>query len=126
MKLTPKQKKFCNEYLIDLNATQAAIRSGYSKKTARSIASEHLTKPNIQEYIKSKQDKLEAKTEITLENIVKAIYGISLDAEANGDRLKANDMLMKHLGGYTADNKIDVAAHITRTIIVNPTKNKSE
>lgn len=49
--LTEKQKRFCDEYLIDLNATQAAIRAGYSEKTANVIGCENLTKPNIQEYI---------------------------------------------------------------------------
>lgn len=49
--LTPKQKRFCEEYLIDLNATQAAIRSGYSPKTARSVGAENLTKPNIKNFI---------------------------------------------------------------------------
>ncbi len=51
MDLTDKQKRFCEEYLTDLNATQAAIRSGYSKKTAAVIGQENLTKPNIQEYL---------------------------------------------------------------------------
>lgn len=50
-KLTEKQKRFCDEYLIDLNATQAAIRAGYSAKNANNIASENLAKPNIQNYI---------------------------------------------------------------------------
>ena len=45
--LTPKEQRFCDEYLIDLNATQAAIRAGYSRHTARSIGSENLTKPDI-------------------------------------------------------------------------------
>lgn len=49
--LTPKQQRFCDEYLVDLNATQAAIRAGYSKKNANNIASENLAKPNIWEYI---------------------------------------------------------------------------
>jgi phage terminase small subunit len=51
VKLTAKQQRFCDEYLIDLNATQAAIRAGYSEKNARNIASENLAKPNIREYI---------------------------------------------------------------------------
>ena len=46
-KLTPRQDLFCREYLVDYNATQAAIRAGYSEKTARSTASENLTKPDI-------------------------------------------------------------------------------
>jgi phage terminase small subunit len=59
--LSPKQQRFVEEYLIDLNATQAAIRAGYSKKTARAIASENLAKPNIQEAIaKAKQERSEA------------------------------------------------------------------
>lgn len=48
MALTDKQEMFCREYLIDLNATQAAIRAGYSDNTARKIGSENLTKPDIQ------------------------------------------------------------------------------
>lgn len=58
MALTEKQILFCNEYLIDLNATQAAIRAGYSEKSARFIGNENLTKPYIQEYIENlMQDK---------------------------------------------------------------------
>lgn len=49
--LTDKQLSFCYEYLIDLNATQAAIRAGYSKKTARKIGCENLSKPDIQDKI---------------------------------------------------------------------------
>ena len=50
-KLTKKQKLFIDEYLIDLNATQAAIRAGYSVDTASAIGCENLTKPNIQQAI---------------------------------------------------------------------------
>lgn len=50
-KLTDKQKRFCEEYVIDLNATQSAIRAGYSERTVRSIANENLTKLDIQDYI---------------------------------------------------------------------------
>ena len=51
---TDKQKRFCDEYLVDLNATQAAIRAGYSNKTAAVIGAENLIKPNIKEYIKKR------------------------------------------------------------------------
>ena len=50
-KLTEKQKRFCDEYLIDLNATQAAIRAGYSAKTAGRIGGENLKKLEIIKYI---------------------------------------------------------------------------
>lgn len=59
-KLTERQKRFCDEYLIDLNATQAAIRAGYSKKTANEIAAQNLAKLNIQSYIKKRMDAKEA------------------------------------------------------------------
>lgn len=52
--MTAKQQRFCDEYLIDLNATQAAIRAGYSKKTARQIGQENLTKLDIKEYIEKR------------------------------------------------------------------------
>ena len=62
--LTEKQKRFCDEYLVDLNGTQAAIRAGYSKKSARFIGSDHLTKPNIRAYIdKRLEDAAMSKTE---------------------------------------------------------------
>ena len=51
MALTDKQEMFCREYLVDLNATQAAIRAGYSDKTARSVGNENLTKPDIEKRI---------------------------------------------------------------------------
>lgn len=53
-KLTAKQQRFCDEYLIDLNATQAAIRAGYSQKTAAVIATENLRKPNVRDYIEKR------------------------------------------------------------------------
>lgn len=49
--MTAKQQRFCDEYLIDLNATQAAIRAGYSEKTARAMGAENMTKPAIKKYI---------------------------------------------------------------------------
>lgn len=47
MKLTPKQQRFVDEYLLDLNATQAAIRAGYSRRSARQIGAENMSKPAI-------------------------------------------------------------------------------
>lgn len=49
--LSPKQQQFISEYMLDLNATKAAVRAGYSEKTARQIGSENLSKPAIQEAI---------------------------------------------------------------------------
>lgn len=72
-KLTEKQKKFCEEYVIDFNATQAAIRAGYSKKTANTIAAQNLAKLSIQNYIKELQKKREERTEVTADMVVKEL-----------------------------------------------------
>lgn len=81
--MTEKQKRFCDEYLIDLNATQAAIRSGYSKKTARKIGQENLTKPDIQEYIKKKlaekEDALIAKQDEVLQTLTRVLRRQEMD-----------------------------------------------
>ena len=98
-KLTDKQKKFCDEYLVDSNGTQAAIRAGYSEKTADVIASENLVKPNISEYIKSKQKKTSEKLEITKEQIVQMVFDIAKGkGERTNDRLKAFEIVNKMLG----------------------------
>ena len=59
-KMTAKQQRFCDEYLIDLNATQAAIRAGYSKKTAQQMGAENLSKPVIKEYIEKRMAEKES------------------------------------------------------------------
>lgn len=58
--MTLKQRRFCDEYLIDLNATAAAIRAGYSKKTAYSIGSENLKKPELAAYMRARMAEKEA------------------------------------------------------------------
>jgi phage terminase small subunit len=89
--LTPKQKRFCEEYLIDLNATQAAIRAGYSKDTARSIGCENLTKPNVQELIARLQSMRATRTGITQDMVLEeyaklafASLGSFLKVESDG------------------------------------------
>lgn len=73
MSLTAKQKRFCDEYLIDLNATQAAIRAGYSPKTAEQTASRLLRNVKVQEYIAKRQKELSRSTEITQERVIKEL-----------------------------------------------------
>lgn len=73
LKLTPKQKLFCKYYLISLNATDAAIKAGYSKKTATETGYENLTKPHIKEYLESQIKKREEKLEITADKVITEI-----------------------------------------------------
>lgn len=74
--LTPKQQRFVEEYLIDLNATQAAIRSGYSEKTAKSIGQENLTKPDIQKAIEEAQNKRTEQAQIDAAYVLKRLVEI--------------------------------------------------
>ena len=73
MELKGKQVDFVREYLVDLNATQAAIRAGYSPKTARSIANENLTKPDIQAAIERERRKLAERTELSQDEVIRGI-----------------------------------------------------
>jgi len=70
-KLTAKQRRFIEEYMIDKNATQAAIRAGYSKKTAYRTGADNLMKPQIAAAIQVKLDELSKKTQITAERVLK-------------------------------------------------------
>lgn len=132
MKLTAKQKIFCDEYIISLNATQAAIKAGYSKKTARKIAAENLTKPVIQNYIsermKQKESSLIATQDEVLQYLTSVLRGESqtIDTVLVGmgdgyqevqevekkpsekDRLKAAELLGKRYGLYTDKISADV------------------
>jgi phage terminase small subunit len=75
-KMTAKQQRFCDEYLIDLNATQAAIRAGYSKKTARAIANENLTKPYIKEYIENRMAEKEKELIADQDEVMKYLSSV--------------------------------------------------
>lgn len=70
MELTEQQKKFCKEYMKDFNGKQAAIRAGYSAKSAAEQASTLLTKPNVQKFIKTLQGKAAEKDEGLADEIV--------------------------------------------------------
>jgi phage terminase small subunit len=77
-KLNDRQKLFCHEYLVDRNATQAAIRAGYSQKTAGSQAHDLLKKPEIREFIDGRLNKIAAKAEISVERITEELARILL------------------------------------------------
>lgn len=74
--LTDKQQRFVDEYLIDLNATQAAIRAGYSEKTAAAIGAENLIKPNIQNAIQEAQAKRQEQTQIDAAYVLRRLVEI--------------------------------------------------
>lgn len=75
--MTQKQKRFIEEYLIDLNATQAAIRAGYSPDTAKSIGSENLTKPDIQARIAKAMAERSRRTGVNADRVVMELAKIA-------------------------------------------------
>lgn len=74
--LTPKQEMFCLEYLKDLNATQAAIRAGYSEKTANRIATENLSKLVIQQRIAELKEERQSELQIDAKHVLKRLVDI--------------------------------------------------
>lgn len=138
-KLTAKQQRFCDEYLIDLNATQAAIRAGYSKKTANRIGTENLSKPVINEYIENrmaeKEAALIANQDEVLKYLTSVLRGQSKSTEivieglgdgstkarkmekepSEKDKLKAAELLGKRYGLYTekVEEKVDMELNVT-------------
>jgi phage terminase small subunit len=108
--LTPKQARFVEEYLIDLNATQAAIRAGYSPKTARQIAEENLSKPNIHQAISKAQDKRSKRTEITQDMVLAELAKIAFTNMAdfaqwgpNGITLMSSEELTREAAAAVAE-----------------------
>lgn len=138
-KMTAKQRRFCDEYLIDLNATQAAIRAGYSKKNANNIASENLAKPNIKDYINKRMSEKEAALIASQNEVLKYLTSVlrgesvatELIVEGEGDgrsrakmvgkkpsekeRLKAAELLGKRYGLYTEkiETEVDMDLNIS-------------
>ena len=104
-KLTPKQKRFCEEYLKSANASEAAKKAGYSLKTAPFIGAENLKKPQISAYIKHRMGEQEAAL-VADANEVLQFYSAVMRGEVKdqfgmdaslSDRLKAADSLAKRL-----------------------------
>ena len=82
-KLTPKQEMFVKEYLVDLNATKASIRAGYSEDTARQIGSDNLSKAYIQDAIQVEMDKRSQRVNLTADDILRDIIEVKDRCMAN-------------------------------------------
>lgn len=155
MALTKKQRQFVEEYLIDMNATQAAIRAGYSTSTAKEIGCENLTKPNIKDAIDKSLAERSKRTGVNADRVILELAKIAFinptdvinmdEATVRGDanrddtaaissvkvktiptedgniterevktydKIKALELLGKHMGMFTDKFKIDGAIPI--------------
>ena len=98
--LTAKQQAFVAHFLEDLNATQAALRAGYSAKTARAIGCENLTKPRIQAAIQKAMAVRSKRTEITADDVLRRLEreaDAGDETEPNSARIRAIELIGKHL-----------------------------
>lgn len=131
-RMNNKQKRFCDEYLIDLNATQAAIRSGYSEKYAHTNASKLLQITTIKQYIEKRMAEKESELIATQDEVLKYLTSVMrgesqseiIVVEGTGDgcsdarrmkkapdekeRLKAAELLGKRYGLYTEKIETDI------------------
>ena len=108
-KLTDKQKQFCQEYIIDLNATQAAIRAGYSEKTARAIASENLSKLYIQEEIQKAMNARSKRTEITADMVARELARLGFSDISNYVEWGKNNYKLKESVDLTKDQTASIS-----------------
>ena len=131
LKLTIKQQRFADEYIISGNATEAAIKAGYSQKTARSVGAENLTKPYIKTYIDERLEainstKIADQTEV-LQYLTAVMRGetaateVVVEGEGDGvscarlidkppnekERIKAAELLGKRYGAFTDKVSVD-------------------
>jgi phage terminase small subunit len=122
MALTEKQKRFVNEYLIDLNATQAAIRSGYSENTAAEQGNRLLRNVKVQEAIESRMKEREERTEITQDRVLLELAAIAFANGADyskivtkqghdidGNPVEYSDVELKNTDELTAEQKKAIA-----------------
>lgn len=119
--MTPRQQKFCDEYLINGNATEAAIRAGYSRKTAKQTGSENLAKPDLRAYIDEQLEKIHSAKIADAEEVLKYLTSVmrgehteqvlklvgegvqkitDIDVSAK-ERLKAAELIGKRYGLFT-------------------------
>ena len=119
--MTPRQQKFCDEYLISGNATDAAIKAGYSRKTAKQTGSENLAKPDLRAYIDEQLAKIHSAKIADAEEVMKYLTSVmrgehteqvlklvgegvqtvtDIDVSAK-ERLKAAELISKRYGLFT-------------------------
>lgn len=102
-KLTDKQRRFVDEYMIDMNATQAAIRAGYSEKTAAEMGYENLRKPQIANEIEARRAKLAEKAGVTVESITAELAKIGFSNMLDYVRTRPDGLAEVDLSTMTRD-----------------------
>ena len=124
MALSEKQRRFCDYYIQTGNASEAAVRAGYSKKTAKQMGCENLTKPDLVKYIHEKNKELESNRIMDMREVKELWTNIARGQEIDADmkdRLKASEYLAKTNGAF-----LDKVEHSGEIKHKNPYENLTE
>lgn len=121
-KLTQKQQRFVDEYIISGNATQAAIRAGYSKKTARFVGAENLTKPNIKVELEKRNAEIKSQKTMDMQEVMERLAAIArgetveqqvtnkgtvVEVEPKtSDQIRAMELIGKRYGAWTDKKEV--------------------
>jgi len=124
-KLTEKQKRFCEEYLIDLNATRAAARAGYKNPE---IGRQLITKNNVLNYINELRKEQSQRTGINADTVLKELEKIALaDTDISGkEKIKALELLGKHLGMFKDKLELETDTDLKISIDYGGDENESD
>ena len=119
--LTPRQARFVKEYLVDLNGTQAAIRAGYSAHTANKQSTRLLTNADIKAAVEAGAAKQHAQLDLTAQKVLTELLGVGYAEVATsnikvGDKLRALELLAKHLGLLTEQVNVTLVADRDRLL----------
>lgn len=146
-KLSPKQERFAREYLLDLNATQAAIRAGYSPKTAYSMGQRLLKNVEVQKAVQSAMDERSKRTEVNADYVLTNLLEIVercmqrapvlhkgeqvVDEEGNSvwcfdgkNAIRALELLGKHKGMWT--DKVEMSGELDIAAIIMEARNRAD
>ncbi|OQQ81660.1 terminase small subunit [Ligilactobacillus salivarius] len=121
-KLTQKQQRFVDEYIISGNATQAAIKAGYSKKTARFVGAENLTKPNIKDELEKRNAEIKSQKTMDMQEVMERLAAIArgetveqqvtnkgtvVEIEPKtSDQIRAMELIGKRYGAWTDKKEV--------------------
>jgi hypothetical protein len=114
--LTAKQRRFVEEYLIDLNATQAATRAGYSEATAYAIGHECLKKPKVAAAVQRGQAVRSGEVRVTSDDVLRELWLIATTSTSDRTRVAALAWVGKHLGMFTHNIRVSQELPFIRVI----------
>ena len=120
--LTPKQERFCQEYLVDLSGKHAAIRAGYAPGSAEVAGSRLLSQAKISARIAELQKETRQRTDVEIDDVVAMLLASYRDAKAanqHGPAVRAAELLGKRLGAFTEKLQIDDGRGLSAPAMIN-------